>query len=93
MIFEQHLLTLPVLCVAILIRAHPVAMGNGHYGHPVGPQGMYNVASATPSSVPAAGFGFPYGGVGYPGAHHGYGHGFGGAYAPTATQGPYAAKQ
>ena len=63
-------------------------MGNGHYGHPVGPQGMYNVASGTPSNVPA---GFPYGGIAYPGALHGYGHGFG-AYAPTVTKGPYAAK-
>merc|ERR1712194_588698 len=55
--------------------ANNVANGNGHYGHPVGPQGMYNVASGHPTAYgPYHG---AYAGVAYPGMAHGYGYGNG----------------
>merc|ERR1719231_1313167 len=59
-------------------RAHATAMGNGYYGHPVGPQGLYNVASGNPGAYPHF--------AGYPGAHAL----LGGAYAPCITKGPYS---
>merc|ERR1711924_117674 len=61
-------------------RALPVAYGNGHYGHPVGPKGVYNMSSGNPATYgPLPGPGYPYG----------PGYDFG-AYGPPATKGPYA---
>merc|ERR1711959_549042 len=55
----------------------PLAYGNGHYGHPVGPQGMYNVSSGDPAAYPHF--------AGAPWHHGAYGVAAG-TYGPPTTK-------